>query len=149
MTMSHLWMKEGALRLLVLTIAGVLVTGCTQVGGSWILGGMESAAEDQIMLVRKEPPSFGFQRLAAQSRKYPDLGSFVAQRGLPNFLAETSNDDRHYYILYYLKDRESFACRAGPGNSLSVEFAGPYSITAREYRLLDTFRREPSREPKW
>jgi hypothetical protein len=149
MTMNQLWMNRGILRLLGVIVAAVMTIACTHVGESWIVGGMEAAAQDQIMLVRKVPPSFGFQRLTTQAHKYPDLGLFVAQRGLPNFLAETGNDGRHYYILYYLKKRESFACRAGPGNGLAVEFAGPYPITAREYHLLDGFRRDPSREPRW
>lgn len=99
------------------------------------------------MLVRQEPPSFGFQRLTSQAIAYPDLGTFVSRHGMPNFLAETSNADRRYFILYYLGDREAFACRAGKGNSQAVEFSGPYPITPREFRLLDDFRSDPSRPP--
>ena len=99
------------------------------------------------MLVRNEPPSFGFQRLTTQSAVYPDLQVFVSQRGLPNFLAETGTGDRRYFILYYLADREAFACRTRPENQRSVEFAGPYPITDREFRLLDGFRRDPTRRP--
>lgn len=149
MTMNQLRMNRGIPYLLGLVAATLLTTGCTHVGESWIFGGMESAARDQIMLVRQDPPSFGFQRLTAQSHEYPDLGAFVAQRGLPNFLAETRSDDQHYFILYYLKDRKSFACRTSPGKGRAIEFAGPYPITAREYRLLDAFRRDPSHEPDW
>lgn len=134
-------------RALGLAAAGVLGMSCTQVGDGWMTGGMAAAAKDQIMLVRSEPPSFGFQRLATQSRVFPDMELFVSQHGLPNFLAETGNQDRRYYILYYLKDREAFACRTRSGNDRAVEFAGPYPITAREFRLLDGFRRDPSRTP--
>lgn len=132
--------------LLGLAAVGVLGASCTQVGDSWMFGSMEAAAKNQIMLVRKEPPSFGYQRLEFQSRAYPDLGFFVSKRGLPDFLAETGERNRQYFILYYLKDREAFACRTTPA-ARSVEFAGPYPITDKEFRLLDGFRRDPSKKP--
>ena len=123
------------------------MTSCTQVGNTLLRGGETAAAKDQIMLVRKEPPSFGFQRLSTQSLIYPDLAFFVTKRGLPNFLAETGNQDRKYFILYYLKDRQAFACRTSVENRKAVEFAGPYPITEREFRLLDGFRKDPGKKP--
>jgi hypothetical protein len=101
-------------------------------------------AKDQIMLVRREPPSFGFRRLETQSRNHPDLGYFVRKQGLPDFLAETGDRDRRYFILYYLKARQAFACRTrrSPKHVEAVEFAGPYPITDGEYRMLDGFRRK-------
>ena len=99
------------------------------------------------MLVRADPPSFGFHRLQMHSANYPDLAAFVAQHGLPDFLAETGNQDRLYLILYYLKARHAFACRTRPGTNRAVEFAGPYPITNKEFRLLDGFRRDPSKKP--
>ncbi len=134
-------------RALGMAAAGVLATSCAQVGDTGLAGGMAAAAKDQIMLVRSEPPSFGFQRLATQSRVFPDMELFVSQHGLPNFLAEMGNKDRRYFILYYLKDREAFACRTRSGNGKAVEIAGPYPITVREFHLLDGFRRDPSRTP--
>jgi hypothetical protein len=109
-------------------------------------GNMAAAAKDQIMLVRADPPSFGYQRLEYQSRVYPDLALFVTKHGLPDFLAETGERDRQYFILYYLGDREAFACRTTSA-ARSVEFAGPYPITDKEFRLLDGFRRDPSKKP--
>jgi len=133
---------------LALCSAGILATvSCTQVGDTWMLGSMDSAAHNQIMLVRQTPPSFGYQRMEVQSRVYPDLGFFVSQHGLPDFLAETGENDRQYLILYYLRDREAFACRTRSGGPQAVEFAGPYPITEREFRLLDGFRRDSSRRP--
>lgn len=138
------------LRLLGTVGLGMLAISCAQVGDSWILGSMSAAAKDQIMLVRKEPPSFGFQRLSIHSRTYPDMSAFVSKHGMPNFLAETGNRESPYFILYYLKQRQAFACRTRSGNRASLEFAGPYPITEREFRLLDDFRRDPSRDPgKW
>ena len=101
-------------RLLGLAVAGMLGVSCSQVGDSWMFGSMAAAAKDQIMLVRKEPPSFGYQRLEMQSRVYPDLRFFVSKHGLPDFLAETGERNRQYFILYYLRDREAFACRTTP-----------------------------------
>ncbi len=106
---------------------------------------MSAAANDQIMLVRQDPPSFGYQRLVSQTLVYPDMGFFVSRHGIPNFLAETGNRERHYFILYYLQSRKAFACRVRSGRSGAVEFAGPYPITPREYRLLDGFRKDPAR----
>ena len=127
--------------------AGVILSSCTQVGDSWLIGSMAGAADDQIMLVRKEPPSFGYQRLTSQFSVYPDLGVFVSTHGLPNFLAETGNQDRRYFILYYLQKRQAFACRTRAPRGPAVEFAGPYPITDREFRLLDGFRRDPTHQP--
>jgi hypothetical protein len=107
---------------------------------------MSAAAKNQIMLVRQDPPSFGYQRLEYQSRAYPDLAFFVSKHGQPDFLAETGERNRQYFILYYLKDREAFACRTTSA-AQSVEFAGPYPITDKEFRLLDGFRRDPSKKP--
>ena len=125
----------------------VLATSCARVGDTLLYGGEAAAAKDQIMLVRKEPPSFGFQRLETQSVVYPDLKFFVSKHGLPDFLAETGNSDRKYFILYFLKDRKAFACRTRAENRQAVEFSGPYPITEKEFHLLDGFRRDPSKKP--
>lgn len=127
-------------------VAGLLVASCAGVADS-VFDGLGATPENQIMLVRKEPPSFGFQRLTIQSRVYPDLALFVNQKGLPDFLAETHNSDRHYFIIYYLAARQAFACRTRTPGSKSVEFAGPYPITDREYKVLDAFRKDPTRAP--
>jgi hypothetical protein len=107
---------------------------------------MAAAAKNQIMLVRAEPPSFGYHRLGYQSQTYPDLAIFVRKHGLPDFLAETGEQGRQYFILYYLEGRKAFACRTTSA-ARSVEFAGPYPITDREFRLLDGFRRDPTKKP--
>ena len=132
--------------ILGIAVVGMFGVSCTQVGPSWLPGSMAAAAKDQIMLVRKDPPSFGYQRLEHQSRIYPDLAFFVSKRGQPDFLAETGERDHQYFILYYLKDRKAFACRT-TSVARSVEFAGPYPITDREFRLLDGFRRDPNKKP--
>lgn len=144
--MSHhgkLW----TLRVIGVAATGLLAASCAQVGNKLISGGMSAAAKDQIMLVRTEPPSFGYQRLTMQSDDFPDLKFFLSKHGLPDFLAETSNRERRYLILYFLNDRRAFVCRSRTENSRAFEFAGPYPITAHEFRLLDDFRRDPDHKP--
>ncbi|MCX8497167.1 MAG: hypothetical protein ORN51_13385 [Akkermansiaceae bacterium] len=100
-----------------------------------------AAAKDQMMLVREDPPSFGMQRLVTQAHAYPDLATFVSEKGLPDFLAETGDQQRDYLILYYLQNRKAFACRTNLGHEKKLEFAGPYPISAGEFQLLDGFQR--------
>lgn len=126
--------------LLVLTLVGL--TGCGSVSDAWMTGWTASEANDRIMLVRSEPMSFGFHRLTRQARLYPDLSRFVSTHGLPGFIAEMENRGRHFLILYYLDTREAFACRTRGAASREIEFAGPYPITLREFRILNGFRRQ-------
>jgi len=98
-------------------------------------------AQDQMMLVRASPPTFGYQRLITSMRDFPDLAVFVNQRGLPDFLAETGDRDNRFLILYYLDSRQAFACRPVSRRSRVVEFAGPYPITDREFKTLDAVRK--------
>jgi hypothetical protein len=135
------------LKLAGITAVGILFNSCAQIENAVVEKAMSMAADDQIMLVRKEPESFGFVRLASQSRTYPDLGTFVSKRGLPDFLAEANNRNQQYFILYYLKNRQAFACRTRSPSSRTIEFSGPYPITDKEFLLLDGFRRDPSRVP--
>ena len=125
----------------------VVAVSCTQVGDHWVLGTGASAAKDQMMLVRSEPPSFGYQRLIGHSQTYPDIEIFLSTHGIPDFLAETGTHQRNYFILYYLSKRQAFACRNRDSGSKAVEFAGPYPITDREFKLLDGFRRNTSQRP--
>ncbi len=128
------------LPLLAACLVPLLATSCVGVADDFLTGMEAAAAKDQIMLVRETPPSFGYQRLVSRVRAHPDLGVFVNQRGLPDFLAETGSRDRQYMILYYLNDRQAFACRTKSARSRMVEFAGPYPITRHEFELLDGFR---------
>lgn len=128
-----------ALRLLS-GLCALCLSGCGPVADAWLTGWTDSTANDRIMLVRADPPSFGYSRLSRQARLYPDLAMFVASRGLPGFIAEITNRDRHYVILYYLGDCEAFACRTMGAGSRQVEFAGPYPITPREIKMLEGFR---------
>lgn len=119
-----------------------LLGACATFEESGLPGSASSMARDQMMLVRKEPPTFGYYRLTSLQRIYPDLAFFVKKKGTPDFLAETTNRSRNYFIVYYLKPRQAFACRTRPGQRQALEFAGPYPITDKEYKILNGFRSE-------
>lgn len=130
----------------LMAIFAVMTFSCGPVSKVWD-GGGTAGGRGEMMLVRREPPSYGYQRVEVQEGRYPDLRIFIAQKGLPDFLAETGNQQRQYFILYYLAKRQAFACRSKVASKREIEFAGPYPITDREYHLLDDFRRNRSRVP--
>ena len=121
------------LALLLPILLPVLLASC---GSSQM---SELAAKDRIMLVRQTPPTLGHRRLIEQSASHPDLLTFLTKRGNPDFIAETSSDDRHYLVLYYLKSKRAYAARSWMGYQ-AIEFAGPYPITSEETELLAKLR---------
>lgn len=127
-------------------LACVLVSACATYEESGLPGSASSMARNQMMLVRETPPSFGHYRLTLLERSYPDLTFFVGKHGLPDFLAETSNSGRSYFILYYLDRRQAYACRNRAGQKGSLEFAGPYPITRKEYKILSGMREKQRTE---
>ena len=98
-------------RAAAVAFAAGLLSACATYEQSMLPGSAASMAQDRIMMVRKSPPTFGYDRLLDNCRKHPDLGVFVSRQGVPDFLAETRNHGRQYLILYYLSRREAFACR--------------------------------------
>ncbi len=123
-------------------VVAALAGACRPVSDAWVTGWTEAQANDRIMLVRQEPRTLGFQRLESQSGVYPDLGVFLRVHGMPDFLAESTTENRHFLILYYLENRCAFACRAKEPSTRMIEFSGPQPITEREYVLLDGLKRE-------
>ena len=124
-------------RWLGLGVVVFLVCGsCARFEESGLPGSAASMAHNQIMYVSKEMQTFGYYRLSTLSRTYPDLDFFVRRRGVPDFLAETSNAGRHYLIVYYLSDRQAYASRPRMGSRKALEFAGPYPITPKEVMVL-------------
>ncbi|MEI7910693.1 MAG: hypothetical protein WCK77_13735 [Verrucomicrobiota bacterium] len=126
----------------LLGLALVLLCGCQPVSDAWATGWTATAAHDQIMLVREDPPSLGQRRLQSQSGVYPDLAVFLQTKGMPDFLAETTTHDRHFLILYYLATKRAYACRAKAPSTRQIEFTGPYAITPREVRVLRGFKQQ-------
>ena len=131
---------SGPNRAACIASAGFLLAGCADFEESGLPGSAASMARNQMMLVRKEPPSFGYYRLTSQTQIYPDLAIFVQSKGTPDFLAETRDQHRSYFILYYLGKREAFACRTQPERPQAIEFSGPYPITKKEFKILDDLR---------
>lgn len=130
----------------VLLGCAALLGSCRPVSDAWVSGWTEAQANDRIMLVREEPRTLGFQRLVSQSGVYPDLGIFLHVHGMPDFLAESTTENRHFLILYYLEDHCAFACRAKAPSTRVIEFDGPYPITDREYTLLDDLKTEAAKK---
>lgn len=125
----------------------VLLASCAPVRRGWDAGWSERAAKDRIMLVRESPETLGHRRLVYQSAAHPDLGNFLKGKGMPDFIAETSSDDRQYLILYYLDTRRAFACRTRRSPGTLIDFAGPYPMTDRETRLLRQLKENSRRDP--
>jgi hypothetical protein len=112
------------------------MASCLLYEESGLPGSASSMAHNQMMAVRQNPPTFGHYRITMLMQQHPDLEAFVRARGMPDFLAETSSDGRHYHILYYLGKRQAFACRTRAERQGSLEFAGPYPITRSERQIL-------------
>ena len=123
-----------------LAMLALSLSACTPFADGMLTRVEARVAHDQMMLVRPDPPTFGYQRMLTSMRDYPDLAIFVNQRGLPDFLAETGDRSQRFIILYYLMQRQAYACRTISSRSNAVEFAGPYPITDREYRTLSGIR---------
>jgi len=120
--------------------AAFALSSCTSITDGVLTRVESHVAQDQMMYVRADPPTFGYHRLVTRMREFPDLATFVNHRGLPDFLAETGDRSQQYMILYYLSQRQAFACRTISRGSPAVEFAGPYPITDREFETLDGIR---------
>lgn len=128
-------------------LAVALTMACRPVADAWMTGWTGGQANDRIMLVRQEPRSLGYQRMLSQSGVYPDLGVFLERWGMPDFLAESSANNRHFLILYYLDAKNAYSCRAKAPSTREIEFAGPYKMTEREYRLLRQLKAKGSGPP--
>jgi hypothetical protein len=124
----------------------MMLGSCTTFEESGLPGSASSMAHNQIMMVSAEPATFGHYRLTSLMRIHPDMDLFVAKRGMPDFLAETSNGRQHYYILYYLDQRQAYAARTRPSQRTRLEFAGPYPVTEKEKRTLRDLQRNQSKD---
>lgn len=122
------------------------ISSCESLENSSYIHQTDATAHDHIMLVEESPPTFGYERLRALSRYYPDLGEFIKKVGKPGYYAETSNSGSRYLILYYSERREAFACRSASASSHAVEFSGPYPITQNELAILQKLQTGPERD---
>lgn len=120
---------------LILSLA-LAASQCAPFRQGWDDGWTERAARDRIMLVRTQPETLGHRRITHQAHTHPDLDVFLRSHGLPDFIAETSNDDRQYLILYYLREAVAWAGRSRRILGAPMDFAGPYPLKDSEIRLL-------------
>ncbi|MFC7337968.1 hypothetical protein ACFQY0_12320 [Haloferula chungangensis] len=123
------------MKLFALLLVPLMLVSCGD-GRHW----SERAAQDRIMLVRRDPETLGHKRIVYQAAAHPDFASFLNSSGEPDFIAETSSDSRQYMILYYLDSRNAFACRSWRGSQQRMEFAGPYPMTKKETELLQELK---------
>jgi hypothetical protein len=123
-----------------------VISSCESLENSSYLHQTDATAHDHIMLVEESPPTFGYERLRALSRYYPDLKQFIEKVGKPGYYAETTNGGSRYLILYYSERREAFACRSASASSHAVEFSGPYPITQNELAILQKLQTGPERD---
>jgi hypothetical protein len=121
-------------------LAVAVLHSCSRVEEAVKNTGLVLGPENQMMLIRQDPPSYGFERLEIQKRIYPDIGLFVKKKGTPDFMAEANNSNGHYFIFYYLRIRHAFICRTTVRENQKVRFAGPYPITDKEHQVLTGFR---------
>jgi hypothetical protein len=105
--------KERARTSAITAVFGILVS-CSTFEESGLPGSAASMARNQIMWVQKEPSTFGHYRLTSLERIYPDLTFFITKHGTPDFLAETDNRGRNYFILMRA---EPAPASATPSNS--------------------------------
>ena len=113
------------------------MVSCSPVTSAWMSGWTASAARDHIMLVREEPPSLGYRRLAYQSDIFPGLRGFIAVHGQPDFLAETRGGGIHYLVFYYLNPGRVFVMHTRGSGTGSMECDGPYALGHKERIKLD------------
>jgi hypothetical protein len=126
-------MPFGKLSLLITSVVCLTGGGC---------GVSSRESGNQMMLVRETPGSLGYRKLMAKSEQCGDLKIFIGEKGLPDFVAEANSTDREYLIFYYLDKHQAFACRSKYSNPSAVEFAGPYAMTAGEWKLLSGVKKK-------
>ncbi len=124
------------MRFHLLSIMLLITSACSSDPNTIYLQKTAGTARDHIMLVREEPPTFGYERLNALSEYYSDLGLFIQRKGQPGYYAETKNSGNSYFILYYPEKRQAFACRTTSDSVRRIEFSGPYPITPNELASL-------------
>jgi hypothetical protein len=131
---------------ILLLFCAISLTQCAPYRAAWNSGWTEKEANNSIMLVIDTPPTLGWKRLQNYSTLHPEFQGFLEPLGTPDCIAESTQDHRHYLILYYLKKREAYSIRNDTRTrSKPLEVSGPYPITDKEYRLLGDFQKKALR----
>lgn len=124
----------------VFFIASILLS-CAPYHAVWNSGWTEKDANNSVMLVIEKPQTLGWKRLQYHSTLHPEFSDFLSLLGTPDCIAETTQSQRHYLILYYLKKRQAYSFRNDTRRiSRPAEVSGPYPISDKEYRLLSEFQ---------
>lgn len=118
-------------------VSALFLSGC---------GASSRGTGNQMMLVRESPDTLGYRKLMSRSQEFGDLKVFIDEKGLPDFVAEANSADRNYLIFYYLEKHQAFACRTRSNHQGGVEFAGPYSMTPGELKLLTNVKNEADKQ---
>lgn len=127
-------------------LLAIPLTHCAPYRAAWNSGWTEKEANNSMMLVIADPPTLGWRRLQNHATLHPEFQALLTQLGSPDCIAESTQDRRHYLILYYLKNRQAYSCRNDTRSvSKPMEFSGPYPITDKEYRLLSDFQQKALR----
>ncbi len=129
------------LRFVTIFVLCACLCQCRSQMAAWQVGRTNDAAEDRILLIQRNPPSMGYQRLVNQRVLHPEFASWLDQMGMPEFMAEKTLDEHHYMVLYYLSRKQAYSCRTSRHySSERMAISGPLNITPREQHILRDFR---------
>ena len=118
-----------------------LLENCAPYRAAWHSGWTQHDADNSIMLVIDQPPTLGYKRLKSHCAIHPEFSQLLEELGQPDCLAESTQEDQHYMILYYLNQRHAFSCRTNAKRSSAVmQFSGPYPVSDKEFRTLTQFK---------
>ncbi len=118
-----------------------LLENCAPYRAAWHSGWTQHDADNSIMLVIDQPPTLGYKRLQSHCAIHPEFSQLLEELGQPDCLAESTQEDQHYMILYYLNQRHAFSCRTNAKRSSAVmQFSGPYPVSDKEFRTLTQFK---------
>ncbi len=133
---------QKAFSILLVPLLAMLLVSCGTVNEVIQESSIAMGGGNQMMLVRRDPASFGYVRMGILGQNYPDIRRFVKTKGVPDFFAEANNSSGHYCLFYYLRKRHAFISRICSSRAQTVQFAGPYPITDKELDVLTEFQRE-------
>jgi hypothetical protein len=127
--------------LFVLFASLFLLENCAPYRAAWHSGWTQHDANNSMMLVIDQPPTLGYKRLQSHRAIHPEFAQLLEELGQPDCIAESTQEDQHYMILYYLNQRHAFSCRTNAKRSSAMmQFSGPYPISDKEFNTLTQFK---------
>jgi hypothetical protein len=125
----------------VIPILFTLLVSCGTVSEVIHESSIAIGGHNQMMLVRQNPPSYGYQRMQVLGEIHQEIQVFLKVKNVPDFFAETFNTGEQYCLFYYLGKRHAYICRITGTGAKKVRFSGPYPVTDKELKLLSDFQR--------